>query len=161
MRFFYYASFSKHIAGETSPTLASIMETFITRLHPGADLKESLDQWAKENNVAAAMIVSGIGSLSIAAIRYADQPAATMIDGPLEIISLQGIVSHHGSHIHMSVADARGIVRGGHLKEGSIIRTTAEIGLIITEKWTLERVQDAETGYVELRPAHVSPLNET
>ena len=69
--------------------------------------------------------------------------------GPFEIVSAEGTVSSDGVHIHISISDAEGRVFGGHLGEGCIINTTAEIGILKSDK-TLKRIFDPETGYKEL-----------
>jgi predicted DNA-binding protein with PD1-like motif len=50
----------------------------------------------------------------------------------------------------MSFSDNEGIVRGGHLKEGTIIHPTAEIVIGIDEDVQMKREFDQETGFDEL-----------
>jgi hypothetical protein len=51
-------------------------------------------------------------------------------NGKFEIVSLSGTLSSSGHHVHMSIADCDGNVFGGHLMEGCLVRTTAEIVLV-------------------------------
>lgn len=127
------------------------MQAYPLRLKPGDDLKSELDQLVRTKEWTAACIISGIGSLSSAAIRFADQSEPENLQGPLEIVSLAGTLSPDGSHIHIVVSDAEGQTRGGHLKEGSVIRTTAEIVLCILPEWEFARVTDPDTGFPELK----------
>lgn len=127
------------------------MQSYPLRLGPGSDLKAELDQLVLTEKWSAACIVSGIGSLSSAAIRFASQSEPEILAGPLEIVSLAGTLSPDGSHIHILVSDAEGSARGGHLKEGSVIRTTAEIVLGILPEWEFARITDPETGFPELK----------
>ncbi len=121
------------------------------RLHPGDDLKQRLDRLAWEQGWRAACVLSCVGSLSRASLRFADSPKLAEIKGPLEIISLSGtIASFGGSHIHLSVADRSGNVIGGHAKEGCIVRTTAEIVLGVLDGYTFHREIDPDTGHAEL-----------
>jgi predicted DNA-binding protein with PD1-like motif len=69
----------------------------------------------------------------------------------LEIISLAGTLSVNGSHFHISVSDSEGVLTGGHLKEGCIVRTTAEIVVTIMDDLIFTREQDTITGFRELR----------
>lgn len=120
------------------------------RLRPGADLKRELDALAGDQGWSAACVLSGIGSLSTAVIRFAGREEAEVMEGSLEILSLAGTLGSGGSHLHLVVGDANGSVTGGHLKEGSVVRTTAEIVLAILPEWNFTRSPDPETGYPEL-----------
>ncbi|MCH7228808.1 PPC domain-containing DNA-binding protein [Haloferula sp. A504] len=126
------------------------METFPLRLPPGADLKAALDALVIEKGWSAAVVLTGIGSLDLATIRFADRDVATPISGPLEILSLGGTLSAGGSHLHIAVSDGDGRVVGGHLKEGATVRTTAEIVMGILPGWEFCREMDPATGYLEL-----------
>jgi predicted DNA-binding protein with PD1-like motif len=125
------------------------MKTFPIRLRPGDDLKQSLDALVLDQGWPAAIVLTGIGSLSSAMIRFADRPEATRIEGPLEILSLAGTLSPDGSHLHMLVSDEDGGATGGHLKEGAIVRTTAEIILGVLPEWKFGREPDPSTGFLE------------
>lgn len=126
------------------------METFPLRLMPGADLKAALDDLVREKGWPAAIVLTGIGSLEVAMIRLADRDVATRVPGPLEILSLGGTLSLDGSHLHITVSDGDGQVVGGHLKEGAIVRTTAEVVIGILTDWEFRREFDPETGWLEL-----------
>jgi len=127
------------------------MKTTTFRLAPGTDLKTYLDNYASENRLDAAIVLSCLGSLDSACVRMAAAKETTVIKGPLEIITMTGNFSKHGSHFHIAVSDADGKMSGGHLKEGSTVRTTAEIVIGILEDVSFERVDDPVTGYKELK----------
>ena len=48
-------------------------------------------------------------------------------DGCFEIVSLIGTLDAAGEHLHMAVSDPEGRVKGGHVLEGCIVRTTLEL----------------------------------
>lgn len=132
----------------------SNIQTLILRLTPGEDLRQALDaafaQLQAEQNAQAACVISAVGSLSRAVLRYAAEPGGTVLAEPLELITLSGTLGADGAHLHASVADARGVVRGGHVMPGCIVRTTAEIVLAPLPGWEFTRAQDAQTGFKEL-----------
>ncbi|WP_422086578.1 PPC domain-containing DNA-binding protein [Variovorax sp.] len=128
------------------------MQTLVLRLNPGDDLRASLDLALKQGGGEAAFVVSGIGSLSGASIRFAGAENAARIDGDLEILTLAGSLSPDGSHLHISVSDAAGRVFGGHAAPGCTVRTTAEILVAWLPQWHFARTHDAATGYAELAP---------
>ena len=126
------------------------MKTTAFRLPPGSDLREALLERAGTEHMGAAFVLSAVGSLTRACIRYADAPAGTSLDGPLEILTLSGTLSDGGCHFHISVSDRNGQVIGGHLLSGSIVHTTAEIVLGLTDEYRFDREPDEATGYREL-----------
>jgi predicted DNA-binding protein with PD1-like motif len=83
-------------------------------------------------------------------LRYAAEPSGTVLEEALELITLSGTLSPDGAHLHASVADARGNVRGGHVMAGCIVRTTAEIVVAALPGWEFRRQHDLATGYQEL-----------
>lgn len=126
------------------------MQTWVLRLSPGVDPIESLLDACKENGWTAAFVVSGVGSLASARLRFAAQPEPSDIAGPLELVSLSGTLSLDGPHLHAAVADAQGNVFGGHLRPGSKVRTTAEILVTVLPDVVFRRRADPRTGYREL-----------
>ncbi len=126
------------------------MDTHCLRFHPGQDLKQSLKAFAVQKNLQAGAVLTGIGSLSQVALRFASQPEATVLSGAFELINLAGTLSAHGLHLHGAVADQQGQVYGGHIAAGCIVRTTAEIVIAELPNLCLKRGLDPQTGYLEL-----------
>ena len=129
----------------------SSMNAVALRLKPGEDLKKTLEAYVKDHQVKAACIITCCGSLTQAAIRYADKPNTDTIVGKFEILSVTGTLSENGSHLHLSIADGKGNTIGGHLKEGSLIYTTAEIVIGILPDLEFERETDSTYGFKELK----------
>jgi uncharacterized protein len=124
---------------------------YTVRLSPGQDLQKSLTAFVKEKNLKAVSILTGVGSLTDATIRYANQPNGTKLTGHFEIVSLVGTLSSKsGSHIHLSVSDETGKTLGGHLLEGSKVYTTVEITLLEQEDLEYAREKDPISTYNEL-----------
>jgi uncharacterized protein len=126
------------------------MKTHALRLKPGEDLSLELEAFAVENQIKAGLVLTCVGSLTQAALRLADASSSTKFRGPFEIVSLVGTFSMDGAHLHLSISDSQGALYGGHLEEGSLIYTTAEIVLGELENKVFRRVLDPETGYDEL-----------
>lgn len=118
------------------------------RLRPGDDLRRALEELVRDQ--PAAFVLSGIGSLGDARLRFAGAADESVIAGPLEIISLAGCITADGAHLHMSVSDRYGRVSGGHVAYGNIVRTTVEAVLAPLPAWSLSRQFDAATGFKEL-----------
>lgn len=121
------------------------------RLNPGQDLKVELTRFIEDKGIEACAIVTCVGSLTEANLRFANEPNGTKVPGPLEILSLSGCGGKGKWHLHLSVADQQGGMKGGHLLDGSIVRTTAEIVIVEMSELKFERILDERTGYPELR----------
>jgi hypothetical protein len=125
----------------------------VIRLTPGEDLRVALAGYVQGRGIKAAAIVSAVGSLREAALRLADQKDATHYAGKYEIVSLSGTFSPDGPHLHIAIADSEGRTIGGHVVEGCIIYTTAEIVIAELTDVRFSREEDPQTGYRELRVA--------
>lgn len=128
------------------------MQALSLRLQPGDDLRRRLERVLNEHGATAAFVLSGIGSLSVAALRYAGAERPETLRGDTEILSLAGSISVDGAHLHASVSDAAGRVVGGHVAYGCTVRTTVEVLLVLLPGWRFTREPDAATGYAELVP---------
>lgn len=123
---------------------------FALRLKPEQDLRQSLKSFAQERNIKAGFILTAIGSLKQATIRFANQDVSTVLNDKFEILSLNGTVANTGVHLHIAIADKTGKTIGGHLDNGCVIYTTAEIVMGASEEFRFIRTLDEETGYKEL-----------
>ncbi|MGB3654966.1 MAG: PPC domain-containing DNA-binding protein [Rivularia sp. (in: cyanobacteria)] len=126
------------------------MKVLPIRLKSNADLRTSLKSFVTEKNIQAGFILTAIGSLKQATIRFADRENATVLTEKFEILSLNGTASVTGIHLHIAIANSHGKVIGGHLSDGCIIYTTAEIVIGIAEDFTFHRSLDEQTGFNEL-----------
>lgn len=126
------------------------MKTYALRLRPGEDPTAALEAFAQANQFEAACVLTCVGSLRKAVLRFANQDQATTLDGHYEIVSLTGVFSAHGSHYHIAIADETGRTFGAHLLEGSEVYTTAEIVLAALPDVRFDRSFDPQTGYPEL-----------
>jgi predicted DNA-binding protein with PD1-like motif len=128
----------------------SRLTTLSLRVHPGDDLKATLDRLCQAEAVDAGTILSAVGSLKQASLRFANQPTATVLAGPWEVVSLTGALSRKGSHVHLSVSDKTGRTLGGHLMPGNLVYTTLELVIGVLPDVVYDRQPDAETTYNEL-----------
>ncbi|MUH00535.1 DUF296 domain-containing protein [Scytonema sp. UIC 10036] len=126
------------------------MKIFPLRLKPDEDLKQGLKSFASQENIKAGFIITAIGSLKQAKIRFANQENSTLLTDKFEILALNGTIATTGVHLHIAISDQQGKTIGGHLDFGCIIYTTAEIVLGISEEYAFLRTPDEQTGYYEL-----------
>ncbi len=123
---------------------------FVFRLTKGQDLKQEIVKFVKDNNIEAGIIKCGVGCVSEARFRLADGKSIMHKKKNYEIVSIMGTVSKNGCHIHISFSANDGTTIGGHLLEGTLINTTAEICIEKLENYIFSRELDSNTGYKEL-----------
>ena len=120
------------------------------RLTKGMDLKKCIEDYVVEHKIKSGVILSGVGCLYKVVLRTADGVTVKTIDDHYEIVSVTGTLSQDGVHIHASFSDITGKTIGGHLSDGCIVNTTAEIILCETEDKVFTREYDESTGYKEI-----------
>ena len=142
---------------QCAPTLTmsdSAVRMWAFRLPPGTDLKRELASLVTKGGLKAAFVAACVGSLAAARLRMPTASGETAevltVEEPMEIVSLAGTLSPEGLHLHIAVSLRDGRCVGGHLLDGCLIHTTAEIVLGELTDLTFRRLRDAETGYREL-----------
>jgi predicted DNA-binding protein with PD1-like motif len=126
------------------------MKTYTLRLHSGEDPLTSLDTFGIQHQMEAATLLSCVGSLRKAVLRFANKELSTTLHGKFEIVSLTGVFSMHGSHYHIAISDGEGRTYGAHLLEGSEVFTTMEVVLASLDDVRFLRTLNPQTGYPKL-----------
>jgi predicted DNA-binding protein with PD1-like motif len=73
----------------------NFMRTLPIWLKPGEDLRDASQEAMRLSDCTGAFVLSGIGSLSGASIRFAGNGDATKVEGDLESLTLAGIRKFH------------------------------------------------------------------
>ena len=120
------------------------------RLKRGEDLVESIRQVCKEKNIAAGVVLSGVGCILKGRIRDASGVTIREIGDHCEIVSLNGTVSAQRCHVHIALSKEDLSTIGGHLCTGCIVNTTCELVIGELPGITFGVEEDPETGYDEL-----------
>lgn len=126
--------------------------TYVLRLSPGTEVKSALTDLARREGLAAASIVSAVGSLTDVALRYADRDETTSLQGRFEVVSLSGHLTTDDFHVHAAVSDGEGRTYGGHVMEGCKVYTTLVVVVQEHLRWRFVRKRDPTYGYFELDP---------
>lgn len=135
-----------------------VSEVVAIRLDRGEDVLASLEAAAKENDIHTGVVVSGIGTLDRARLHYITHTAYPPKDefveheGPIEVLSMDGIIAEHVPHIHTCIS-IKDRTYAGHLEPGCRVLYLAEITVARLEGVRLCRRPHAETGVNELRSA--------
>lgn len=123
---------------------------YAVRLKPGQDVVKELRAFVEANSLKAVSIVSVVGSLNTALLRYANTGVWAEVSGHFEIVSLVGTIDEKGEHLHISLSDRTGKTIGAHFGEGSAVYTTAEITLAEFTDLSFRRELCPQSGWEEL-----------
>ena len=125
--------------------------TIIARIDKGEEICLKLQEIATKENIKLASITAlgatdnfTVGEYDVASHQYHPYN----FTGPFEIVSLSGTIStkdgNYYAHLHMSCANDKAQVVGGHLNQ-AIVSATCEMVITIIEG-TVERYLDSDTG---------------
>lgn len=126
------------------------MKIHCFRLIYGEDLLIQLKKYVEANNIKAASIISAVGCVTKGRIRDASGINIREIKENMEIVSIMGTLSKNRCHIHISFSKEDLSTVGGHMVEGCLINTTAEIVLLELENFEFDSEYDQNTGYDEI-----------
>ena len=127
--------------------MQSSLRTLAVRFPANTDLLPAIQQLLAEHNIQAACILTCVGSLTSAVLRYANMNEPTTLRGHFEIVSLVGTLDSKGGHLHLSIADNTGRTIGGHMMPlGNLVYTTVElvIGVLEQIQFTRGPVPDSQ-----------------
>ncbi|WP_320667642.1 PCC domain-containing protein [Prochlorococcus sp. MIT 1307] len=102
------------------------MQTLPFNLPPGSDLRLSIEELATSQRMSG-FVLSIVGNLSRACFQCPGRTNPTILEGNLEIITLNGTFSPNSVHLHLSISDGNCQVWGGHLENGSEVLKGADI----------------------------------
>ena len=127
------------------------MKTKAIRFHPGMDVRREIEELARRESITAGVVLGAVGSLSEAYLRFAGADSPTKLAGKHEILTLSGMISENGTHLHMSVGNSQGECIGGHVAYGCKVYTTLELVVGLMPEVLFERICDDATGFKELK----------
>jgi predicted DNA-binding protein with PD1-like motif len=135
-----------------------ISEVIALRLDQGEDVLASVEAAAREHDVHTGVVLSGIGTLDRARlhhITHTGYPSVNQFveyEGPIELLSVQGMIADYTPHLHTCISIKEQTYMG-HLEPGCRVLYLAEIAIGRMEGARLHRVANPETGIKQLRSA--------
>ena len=136
------------------------MRTLRLKLLPGSDLRQSVERISREEN-ASGFVLGVVGNLEKASFQCPGKSSPSLLEGNLEIITLNGTFSPEGVHLHLSLSDGDCQVWGGHLEPGTLINKEADILLAVIENDLNHSVISSFSEYDSKIPkrVHVAIIN--
>ena len=109
------------------------MQPLPLKLAPGSDLRLSLEDLAQRDGISG-FVLGVVGNLTKASFQCPGQAEPTVLEGDLEVITLNGTFSAEGVHLHLSLSDGACQVWGGHLEPGTIVQKGVDLLIGVLEQ---------------------------
>ena len=109
------------------------MQPLPLKLAPGSDLRLSLEELAQRDGISG-FVLGVVGNLTKAPFQCPGQAEPTVLEGDLEVITLNGTFSPEGVHLHLSLSDGACQVWGGHLEPGTIVQKGVDLLIGVLEQ---------------------------
>lgn len=130
-------------------------EVITLRLDRGDDVLTSIEALAKDKVIHTGLVLSGIGTLDQACLHHITHTGYPSIDqfvqyqGPIELLSVQGLIADFTPHLHTCISIKEQTYMG-HLEPGCRVLYLAEIAVARVEGMRLRRAANPETGIKQL-----------
>ena len=109
------------------------MQPLPLKLAPGSDLRLSLEELAQRDGISG-FVLGVVGNLTKASFQCPGQEEPTVLEGDLEVITLNGTFSPEDVHLHLSLSDGACQVWGGHLEPGTIVQKGVDLLIGVLEQ---------------------------
>ena len=109
------------------------MQPLPLKLAPGSDLRLSLEELAQREGISG-FVLGVVGNLTKVSFQCPGQAEPTVLEGDLEVITLNGTFSPEGVHLHLSLSDGACQVWGGHLEPGTIVQKGVDLLIGVLEQ---------------------------
>ena len=133
-----------------SQAYSGATEVIALGIAPGEMLLETVEAAVKEHDIKNGAVVSGIGTLKVARMhhivhdRFPPEDRIFLIEKPLEVSSISGIIADGKPHLHMTVGCRDEWSVAGHVEPGCQVLYLAELVILKFNGLALDRHCDAE-----------------
>jgi hypothetical protein len=122
-----------------------LLRTLMVRFDYGDMLLEGIQQVIKEERIETGYVTGGIGTFDrcrmhmITTTGFPSKDKIVEMEGPIELLTLQGFIASGEPHIHMTVSDTEQAY-GGHLEPGSRVLYLGEVRIdVLSERGFVRR----------------------
>ena len=109
------------------------MQPLPLKLAPGSELRLSLEELAQRDGISG-FVLGVVGNLTKVSFQCPGQAEPTVLEGDLEVITLNGTFSPEGVHLHLSLSDGACQVWGGHLEPGTFVQKGVDLLVGVLEQ---------------------------
>ncbi|WP_392346618.1 PCC domain-containing protein [Parasynechococcus sp.] len=125
------------------------MQPLPLKLAPGSDLRLSLEELAQRDGISG-FVLGVVGNLTKASFQCPGQAQPTVLEGDLEVITLNGTFSPKSVHLHLSLSDGACQVWGGHLEPGTIVQKGVDLLIGVLEQREIRPARQTSAPRIEI-----------
>ena len=112
-----------------------LMRSLPLKLDPGSDLRLTLEEIGRDQGING-FVLGVVGNLTRAAFQCPGKAEPTVLEGDLEVITLNGTIGPNGVHLHLSLSDGACQVWGGHLEPGTLVQKGVDLLIGVLDQTT-------------------------
>lgn len=112
-----------------------LMHSLPLKLDPGSDLRLTLEEIGRDQGING-FVLGVVGNLTRAAFQCPGKAEPTVLEGDLEVITLNGTIGPNGVHLHLSLSDGACQVWGGHLEPGTLVQKGVDLLIGVLDQTT-------------------------
>ncbi len=133
-----------------------VVRALVVRFDYGDFLLEGIQEVIKSEGVGTGYVTGGIGTFDrcrmhmITTTGFPSEDRSVEMEGPIELISLQGLIAGGEPHLHVTVSDTERAY-GGHLEPGCRVLYLAEIRIDVLSEKGFQRRPHPERGTAQLQ----------
>jgi hypothetical protein len=136
----------------------TVSEVIALRLDQGDDVLDSISKAARKLDLHTGVVISGIGTLDQARVHHITHTGYPSVDefvtyeGPIELLSIDGIIAEYVPHLHTCISIKEKTYMG-HLEQGCRVLYLAEIAIARVDNLRLCRRANPATKINQLHLA--------
>ena len=133
-----------------------VLRTIIVRFDYQDLLLEGIYKVIREEGIDTGYVTGGIGTFDVCRMHmitttgFPPKDRIVEMEGPIELLTLQGFIAGSQPHIHMTVSDTEQAY-GGHLEPGCRILYLGEVRIDVFSETGFQRRPHPELGTAQLQ----------
>jgi len=133
-----------------------VLRTLIVRFDYGDLLLEGIEEVIASEGIETGYVTGGIGTFDrcrmhmITTTGFPPEDRIVEMDGPIELIGLQGLIADGQAHLHVTVSDTDRAY-GGHLEPGCRVLYLGEVRIDVLSEKGCKRLPHPERGTAQLQ----------
>jgi len=133
-----------------------VVRTLVVRFDYGDLLLEGIQEVIKSEGIETGYVTGGIGTFDrcrmhmITTTGFPSDDRVVEMEGPIELIALQGLIAGGEPHLHVTISDTERAY-GGHLEPGCRVLYLGEIRIDVLSEKGFQRRPHPERGTAQLQ----------
>lgn len=132
------------------------MVTHVVHILPGEDLIFALHRYCKKHHIELAYLATASLELKQAVLKKGYEQTLFTLEGPFDVISIEGMVSEHALSINVGISDQNFKALGGKVGVGTIVLNNGHVVLVDISETNLQDEKPHLTSLKEIELGNVT-----